>query len=462
MTSTLQDKSAQSSEGPGFASFQATPTPVFVMNLYYTGIGIARNLRGCGVKVYGLTSSKDAPGVTSRFFDGIYAVPDGRDEPEALCKQLLEIRKSHTQDPIIFPTRDFDVLFLHEYREQLLPFYRLPQSKGQAIPRLLDKFELASIARRHQIPTPKTVVCSSPEELDKHVHMLQFPLVVKPRFAYQWRRKGAWEKVGAQKAILVDSVDQLRDIYLQLQFVQGEVLLQEYIAGADSDIVVCCCYINQNGELLGYFTAKKLRQNPPHFGTGCAVEAMHIPEIVAPSVQLLRACEYAGLAEIEFKYDRSANTFFLIEINPRHWDQHELGNLVGINLTQVALQDLLGDHPNPQVPTYRESIPCKWIAERELFLLLMRNAYLEIAKIQEADSAMSLRIIRKYCHVLKNTSKELRGLLRGQKVFSVFHPRDPLPGMFASFQVLREFSKICVTRIGQRFFAQQKHSQSDT
>src|SRR5262249_15767041 len=154
-------------------------------------------------------------------------------------------------------------------REQLSPFYCLPQPQGQAIPRLLDKFELARIAHCHHIPSPQTVVCSSPEDIDKHIHTLTFPLVVKPRFAYQWGRKGAWEKVGGQKAILVDSVDQLLDIYAQLRLVQEEVLLQEYIAGVDSDIVVCCCYINKNGELLGYFTAKKLRQNPPLFGTGC-------------------------------------------------------------------------------------------------------------------------------------------------------------------------------------------------
>src|SRR5581483_12048598 len=105
--------------------------PVFVMNLYYTGIGIARNLYGYGVRVYGLSSEKDAPGVKSRFFDGVYEVPNGRDEPEALYRRLLEIREHYTTPPVIFPTRDFDILFLHQYREQLAPFYRLPQPQDQ-------------------------------------------------------------------------------------------------------------------------------------------------------------------------------------------------------------------------------------------------------------------------------------------------------------------------------------------
>src|SRR5437764_14668777 len=97
--------------------------PVLVMNTYYTGIGIARNLRDCKVDVYGLSSEADAPGVRSRFFKGIYPVPNGRDEPEALCQRLIELRKRHDDAPVIFPTRDFDVMFLQNHRRQLGSLY---------------------------------------------------------------------------------------------------------------------------------------------------------------------------------------------------------------------------------------------------------------------------------------------------------------------------------------------------
>src|SRR5919106_4352750 len=107
--------------------------PVFVMNPYYTGVGIARNLRRKGPAVYGLASEKDAPGSKSRLYDGIYNIPNGRDEPEALYRRLLEIREQHDLAPVIFPTRDFDVLFLHRYREQLSPFYELPQPGGRGV-----------------------------------------------------------------------------------------------------------------------------------------------------------------------------------------------------------------------------------------------------------------------------------------------------------------------------------------
>src|SRR5262249_33256637 len=133
--------------------------PVFVMNTYYTGIGIARNLYGYGVDVYGLSSEAHAPGVRSRFFKGIYQVPNGRDEPQALCQKLVELRKRHHLSPVIFPTRDFDVTFLQDYRQELGSMYCLPQNT--AVDRLLDKLESFEIAKRQGIPVPATVVCNS-------------------------------------------------------------------------------------------------------------------------------------------------------------------------------------------------------------------------------------------------------------------------------------------------------------
>src|SRR5205823_1721176 len=155
--------------------------PVFVMNTYYTGIGIARNLYGHGVDVYGLSSEADAPGIRSRFFKGIYRVPNGRDEPEALCRTLIELRRRHSDSPVIFPTRDFDVLFLHQHRPELSSSYRLPQNS--AVESLLDKLALFHIANAHGIPVPATVVCNSADDIDAKLRTLRFPLVVKPRIA---------------------------------------------------------------------------------------------------------------------------------------------------------------------------------------------------------------------------------------------------------------------------------------
>jgi predicted ATP-grasp superfamily ATP-dependent carboligase len=417
------------------------------MNPYYSGLGIARSLRGCGVRVYGLASESDAPGARSRHFQKIYEVPNGRDEPERLHQRLLEIRSSYSQRPVLFPTRDLDVVFLHDYRDSLADAYLLPQPQHSPILRMMDKAELAAVASAEGIPTPNTVLCGSSEDLARHVTALQFPVVVKPRFAYQWRRKGLWKRLGAAKAILIHSPEELRACYQRLANDSPEVLLQEYVVGGDTDIVVCGCYVNRNGVLLGHFTGRKVKQSPPLVGTGCIVEAAEVPDLGPLSLRLLRAFHYAGLAEIEFKFDKRSGRFFLIEINPRHWDQHELGTLVGVNLSWIAYRDMVGLPVAPSVPAYPGGASYKWIAERELIEGTARKLMRELAATRgrKARVASSLK-------ALASALRELGSLLKYRKICGLMRLEDPLPGIFMWLGLLRD---------AMRFFAFLGYRQLD-
>jgi D-aspartate ligase len=413
--------------------------PVFAMNPYYSGLGIARSLHGRGIRVYALSSERDAPGARSRYFHGVYEVPNGRDEPERLRDRLLELRAGHAQPPVLFPTRDFDVLFLERYRDTLAEVYALPQPENSPILRMMDKFELAAVAKARGIPTPMTAVCSTPQELELQISKLRFPVVMKPRFAYQWRRKGLWEKVGAAKAILVASPDELRARYRRLSDAVPEILLQEYVAGHDRDIVVCCCYVGRGGELLGHFTARKLKQNPPLVGTGSVVQAADLSRVVTLSVELFRAFGYSGLAEVEFKYDKALDTFFLIEINPRHWDQHELGTLLGVNLSWIAYRDIVGMAVTPCQPLYRPGRTCKWVAERELIHGVAQNLVEELAALRGSNTRL-----RRSLAALGRVFGELAGLLKGKKIFGMVRLYDPLPSALMCFRLLGEAFRFLV------------------
>jgi D-aspartate ligase len=419
--------------------------PVFVMNAYYSGLGIARSLHGLGMRVYALTSEPDAPGLRSRYFHGSYEVPNGRDEPERLRDRLIEVRAGFPEHPVLFPTRDFDVLFLHEYREALAAAYVLPQPADSPILRMMDKLELATVAKQQGIPTPTTVVCRSAAELEREIATLRLPVIVKPRFAYQWRRKGLWEKLGAAKAIIVESAEELRLQYRRLSEVTSEIMLQQYVAGNDRDIVVCCCYVNRDGELLGHFTGRKLKQSPPLVGTGSIVEAADVSPLVAPTVKLLKAFGYCGLAEVEFKYDRAAGSYFLIEVNPRHWDQHELGALVGVNLSRIAYSDMVGIDTAPVRPLYRPGRQYKWVAERELIYALAQGVKNEVRATRAAKGWLRAALA-----AATNTLRDLRSLLRGQKIFGILKLRDPLPAMAMCRYLLSDAFRFLTIALNRR------------
>jgi D-aspartate ligase len=395
------------------------------MNLHYTGIGIGRSLHPLGIEVDGLSAEDDAPGARSRWFRRVHRVPHGRVAPQALCEKLLDIRRHYDDAPVIFPTGDADVLFLAEFAHQLAPHYRLPPGRD-ALPRLMDKASLASTAEHHHIETPKTAVCASEADVERVCRTLAFPVVIKPRSAHEWRKVGIWEQVGARKAIMAATPEALAAEYRRLAPVSPQILVQEFVPGEDSDIVVCCCYIDEQGELLGQFTARKLRQSPPLFGTGCLVEAGPVPHIVELSQRLLRACGYAGLAEVEFKHDAASGRHMLIEVNPRHWDQHQLGLQVGVNLSWIAYQKAAGHSPQPQAPVYACGSAPRWIAEREALMLLALNA--------AAGAVGSVSLLR----IGARTVSGMMALLRRPFVLAVVSLRDPVPGLLLIARTVRE------------------------
>ena len=230
--------------------------------------------------------------------------------------------------------------------------------------------------------------------------------------------------------------------------------MQEYVVGDDSDIVVCCCYVDKDGELIGQFTGRKLRQIPPLIGTGSVVEATEVSAVIAPSVELLRAFAYSGIAEIEYKYDKATGTYFLIEINPRHWDQHELGNLVGVNITWLAYADLVGLRPSRVAASYVAGSRYKWIAESELVLGITRSLWSELAGL-----ARSKRRVRDRLGVLARTYRETRNLLAGKRIFAMSSLADPMPGVITCFHLLGDSFRIFAVLFRRNPPAKQTRSE---
>ena len=165
---------------------------------------------------------------------------------------------------------------------------------------------------------------------------------------------------------------------------------------------------------------------------------------VEPSQRLLRACGYSGLAEVEFKYDRATGEFLLIEVNPRHWDQHELGRLVGVNMSRIAYQDAIGCEPAPVHPRYESARRPRWVAEREALFLIARNAARTLATRKEERGAASI------ASIVRHAFAELYGLFQRPRLFSILSFRDPIPGILFSARIAREVFTMAVARMTKR------------
>ncbi len=67
------------------------------------------------------------------------------------------------------------------------------------------------------------------------------------------------------------------------------------------------------------------------------------PMVLDAALRLLRAFDYFGLSQIEFKQDARDGRFKLMEINPRLWQWHGLATACGVDLPRIAYADLTGE-----------------------------------------------------------------------------------------------------------------------
>ena len=388
---------------------EMTTVPVVVLNMHYSGLGIARCLGPHGIPVYGLSSDPDFPGNFSRYCQ-FRLSPDSLHEPEKLRDFLLDFARTLGTRPIIFPTRDHDLQFLVTHREALASSFVIPLASGETIEQATNKDKCLALAASAGIPVPASYTVRNSHELRLIAGSLTYPVIVKPLYARDWRRPGVWETVGHQKAAIIGSNDELSSFYASIETTSPDVSVQEYIPGPDSNLVIFGSYCRADGDVRAFFTGRKLLQDPPLKGTGLIVEGTRVPEIVTHSSTLLQALRFYGISEIEFKIHERTRIPYLIEINPRHWDQHYLGTACGVNLTLEMYRDLIGLRANTEAvagapPPQQRAGEVRWVAEQDLFF-----------------------------HVLRSVRNGRRGVwnevrrARGVRTYSVFSRDDPGPG----------------------------------
>ena len=114
-------------------------------------------------------------------------------------------------------------------------------------------------------------------------------------------------------------------------------MVQELIPGGDDELYTVGSYIAADGAVLGLFSGRKLRQSPPGVGTCRVGEAVWVQDNVDAAVRLLRAFEFHGVSQVEFKRDPRDGRYKLMEINPRLWLWHGLAAALGVDFAAHRL-----------------------------------------------------------------------------------------------------------------------------
>ena len=301
----------------------------------HPGLGIARSLGRRGIPVF-VIDDQHSVSEFSHYVTRVVRVRDLLDE-ESTVKSVLEVGKSHgLQGWVLFPTRDETVAAFSRHKDRMAEFFRVTTPEWNTVRWAWDKKNTYERAAELGIPVPQTFNPRSEAELVDLYPRL--PLAMKPAV-----KENFFYATGA-KAWRAETPEQLVEIFRRAirQIRPEEILIQEIIPG-DGQRQYSYCAFFKDGEAHSTLVAKRLRQHPREFGRAATyVETTEDGEVEELSNRFLKAIDFYGLVEVEFKQDPRDGKFKLLDVNARTWGFHSIGAAAGVDFPYLLYADQLG------------------------------------------------------------------------------------------------------------------------
>ncbi len=124
-------------------------------------------------------------------------------------------------------------------------------------------------------------------------------------------------------------------------------MIQDLIPGDGRQQFAYCAFF-KGGRAVGSMVVRRSRQHPPEFGRASTfVETVELPLLEALSERFLRAIDYYGLVELEYKLDPRDGQYKLLDVNGRTWGYHTLGSSAGVDFPYLLFADQVGEAVQP-------------------------------------------------------------------------------------------------------------------
>ena len=302
----------------------------------FHGLGIIRSLGSRGIPLC-VVDDEYSIGRFSKYTTFTVRPPTLRKEQETVDFLLEMGRRMNLKGWVLFPTRDEHVAAFSRHKEKLSEVFRVPTPDWEITKWAWNKWNTYSLAQKLDIPIPRTWCPRTLEDIDQID--AEFPLGVKPSvkedFFYATKAK-AWR---------ANNREELRDMFQKASGHVGanEVLVQEIIPG-DGTCQFSSCVFIKDGVAVGTMEAQRWRQHPPEFGRAATfVESIDLPVVVEPTMRFLKAINYYGLAEVEYKLDPRDGKYKLLDVNARTWGFHALGSPAGVDFCYMLYADQVGE-----------------------------------------------------------------------------------------------------------------------
>ncbi len=325
----------------------AARPPAVVVSGHTMALAVVRALGEAGVPVAVLHYDARDMAQASRYVVANVRIPHPLRDEEGFIQALLD-QGEQLGGGILIPASDESTVAVSRHKGRLQARYIVACPEWEITERFIDKAKTHALARANEVPTPRTVVPSGPEDLADQAAQIGFPLLLKPAESHLFFEHFK------RKMFRVETLAELRSCFLSSRDAGLTVVLQEIIPGPDSSVVNYNAYTS-DGQALVEFTARQLRKAPPAMGSPRVAISEWIPEVVEPGRRILAAMGFYGFACTEFKLDERDGRYKLLEVNGRHNLSGMLAVRCGVNFPLIQYLHL-SEGVTPLGGTYRSGM----------------------------------------------------------------------------------------------------------
>lgn len=402
-----------------------------------SALAIIRSLDRRGWRVIAGSTDPLSPGFYSRHTSERVQYPSPLTDGNRFVDHMLDVVRKKGVDLIIPVTEEAILHFVRE-RDRFEPLCQMAVADPPMLEVTRDKAQTIELARRVEVPIPRTIPVETEEEAVAHAPELRWPIVLKPTMSRSFdARTGNIDKLSVSYA------NDLNTLRRKMRVYEGRspVLLQEYYRGVGQGVEL----LAWKGQPLVVFQHRRICEIPVQGGASALRQSVDLdPELYEYARRLTESLQWSGLLMIEFKVSEQGTK--LMEINGRVWGSLPLATASGMDFPGrlVALYEqpppTRCDDPNTDY--YRDV----HVADFEMLLLWL----LQVLLGKRTYDFLPFPARRDLLPVLgRMLSLRLR--------YDVLSFRDPGPGLLLPLRLGRKL--FC--KIGLLFFSNGGRNESE-